>query len=258
MSIKYVYPDLPRTGLCNMLFPWARAILFARDNSLSVLAPQWVKVGRIGPWLRGERDKRYYFRQFTNAGYVGGLRRQLVLRFCGSHIRRFSGMGNYFRDFMMESEYLHKALMQITSPKVLAAVDRLPGEFIGAHIRRGDFVTIGLALQPDYYVKAIRTAYRTCGKDVPVLVFSDGAENELAFLRPLKDEGINYIVMPKAPAIQDVLSLSRARVLVATNRSTFSEWGAFLGRGGGNVSIWSGADKPPSLDPELFKISFAE
>ena len=79
----------------------------------------------------------------------------------------------------------------------------------------------------------------------------------LAFLRPLKDEGINDIVMPKAPAIQDGLSLSRARVLVATNRSTFSEWGAFLGRGG-NVSIWSAADKPPSLDPALFKISFAE
>ena len=41
MSGKYVYADLPRTGLCNMLFPWARAELYARDNAVKMIAPKW-------------------------------------------------------------------------------------------------------------------------------------------------------------------------------------------------------------------------
>ena len=80
-SKKYVYADLPRTGLCNMLFPWARAVLYARNHSLPLLAPEWVKLGRIGPWLRGERDKRYYFGQFTNEGYIRGLKKWWALHF---------------------------------------------------------------------------------------------------------------------------------------------------------------------------------
>ncbi|MDP5015756.1 MAG: hypothetical protein NWQ43_00310, partial [Dolichospermum sp.] len=59
---------MPRSGLGNMLLVWARAILFAEFNGLPVLSPNWNEV-RIGPWLRGERTKRYYGNLFINKGY---------------------------------------------------------------------------------------------------------------------------------------------------------------------------------------------
>src|SRR5919202_2334278 len=63
-----VYPQLPRAGLGNMLLVWARAVLFAHINSLPVVAPTWGKV-RIGAYLRGERDKRYYGHLFCQENH---------------------------------------------------------------------------------------------------------------------------------------------------------------------------------------------
>lgn len=54
-----VYSRLPKAGLGNMLLIWSRAVLFADINHLPVVAPDWSKFV-IEPYLRGERDKRYY------------------------------------------------------------------------------------------------------------------------------------------------------------------------------------------------------
>lgn len=45
----------------------------------------------------------------------------------------------------------------------------------------------------------------------------------------------------RAPALFDLFALSRAEVLIGTNNSSFSLWGAFLGHG---VSFWS-KELPP-------------
>lgn len=233
---KYVYPDVPRTGLCNMLFPWARAMVWARDNKAKVLAPQWVKLNRIGPWIRGEKDKRYYWGQFSNEGYVRGVRRWLLMHFSKS-IEVVSGMGNYFDDIANEAKFLKAELLRIVSKRILAAVEELPCEFIGVHIRRGDFSTLGLSLGESYYLKAIKRARALAGA-LPILVFSDAKSEELDYLKSFEDVRI----MSSAPAVQDLLSLSRSTVMVATNRSTFSGWAAFLGR---MPSIWSKEGERP-------------
>lgn len=75
----YAYPDVGRAGLCNMLFPWARAVLFSHTWQCPMIAPQWTNYFRLGPWLRRERDKRYYFNNFTNAGYIKGLNKMSVM-----------------------------------------------------------------------------------------------------------------------------------------------------------------------------------
>lgn len=225
MRKLYAYADLPRTGICNMLFPWARAALFARDHRCEMLAPNWVRVGRVGPWLRGERDKRYYFGQVTNAGYVKGIRRFWALH-GGADVRRFGGLGRYFEDFPGESAYLNRALEAILSSRIKEALKSLPGRFVGVHVRRGDFASIGQALPMDYYCRGVGKAWEIAGEKLPVLVFSDAPEDEL---RPLLSCG-GVALKPAAPALQDMLSLSKAAVLVATNRSTFSGWAAFLGQ----------------------------
>lgn len=226
MNEKYVYADLPRTGLCNMLFPWARATLYARDHKLPMIAPEWVKLGRLGPWLRGERDKRYYFGQFSNDGYITGLRRKMLLLFCKRQIRVFSGMRDYFKDIAGEADYLKAALFKIVNPTIVKTLEQLPRKFIGVHIRRGDFATTGQALSNDYYVAAIKKAQGKIGVDCPILVFSDARPEELDYLKEFE----NLKLMPKAPAIQDLLSLSRSTILVGTDNSTFSGWAEFLGQ----------------------------
>ena len=233
---KYVYADLPRTGLCNMLFTWARAAIYARNNALQMLAPSWVKINRIGPWLRGERDKRYYFNQFSNNGYLCGMRKWMVLNFQRDNTIFFKGMGEYFNDIKGEHEFLAKELRRITAPSILSYINDLPSRFIGVHIRLGDFSSIGLAQPMDYYARGILKARQIAGTNIPVLVFSDGRAEELSSLAGLE----NVMIMKPAPALQDMLSLSRAMVLVGTNNSTFSGWAAFLGQ---MPNIWNGEKK---------------
>ena len=249
MSMLYSYAELPRTGLGNMLFPWARSIIFAYHNKCPIIAPQWVKINRIGPWLRGERDKRYYFAQFTNTGYIQGLRRRLILWVskridegeyydgrCGVCV--FSGMRGYFKDICNYRDVVRNEIARISAPKIREALDLLPNEFIGVHVRRGDFTTIGLTQQEGYYLHAIEKANELAGRVMPVLVFSDGRQEELRYF--LKFENVR--LMPPASALQDLLSLARSKVLVATNNSTFSAWANFLG---GMKSVWSKDGEPP-------------
>ena len=252
----YAYADVGRTGLCNMLFPWARAILFAHRRHCAVLAPEWTNYLRFGPWLRGERDKRYYLRQFTNAGYITGFRKLAILsKYMGRRIEErefrsdsvetgivvFRGLGCYFKDLAGNEDFLQEELVKIVSPKIICALNRLPREFIGVHVRRGDFVSTGQELPLDYYMRGIDFARKRIGSQVPVLVFSDGEAKELNRLRDCCD----VVFMPAAPALHDMLALSRASIIVGTNHSTFSEWAAFLG---GNPSIWDKNGRPPSYD----------
>lgn len=238
---KYVYADVGRTGLGNMLFSWARAVVFAREHGCKILAPDWVKINRIGPWIRGERDKRYYFGAFTNSGYVSGLKKFWLLAFKRTQVKTVRGLGNYFADIAGERDYIKQELVKIVNSHILADVANMPKKFIGVHVRRGDFASTGQSLQADYYLRGIEKARTVIGATVPVCVFSDAAPWELEFLKSVK----NLVIMPKAPAIQDILSLSKAEIIVGTNHSSFSEWAVFLG---GASAIWSKDARTPGVE----------
>ena len=44
---SYLYPILPKTGLANMLFVWARAEVAAAETGMLVLSPSWTKINRV-------------------------------------------------------------------------------------------------------------------------------------------------------------------------------------------------------------------
>lgn len=248
----YAYPLVERTGLCNMFYPWARAVVWARDHGAQVIAPNWVQFGRMGVWLRREKDKRLYLNQFTDKGTIHGFRKWWLLQTqrrsseecpLESGVVVFQGRDRWgwMEPVKMEREYLTWKLEAIVNPRILKALEGLPKEFIAVHIRKGDF-NLGDELQTDsYYLNAIQKARWECGEKLPVHVFSDGTERELAFLAKVS----NLVRMSKAPAVQDVLAISRATAVVGTNHSTFSYWGAFLGRE--KVSYWSSSGHLPSL-----------
>lgn len=257
----YANPMVGRTGLGNMLFSWARAEVFSRTQGARILAPQWVNMCRLGPWLRQERDKRYYLSSFSNAGYIKGLHRQFVLHAVehagetefserprggdegGARVVDFKGMDGFFAPFLSEQAYVKERLYSIASQAIQKHVERIPDQpFIGVHIRRGDFQGGGLAISDDWYVRAIDRAVRSTSKGngvFPVRVFSDAAPGALRFLT---DVFPNAEIMPKAPALLDLLLLSRCRALVGTSRSTFSMWAGFLGQ---MPSFWHPCEIPP-------------
>jgi hypothetical protein len=249
LETLYANPIVGRTGLGNMLFPWARAEVFCKNHDARMLAPQWVNVCRVGPWLRRERDKRYYLSSFSNSGYVHGLYRQYVLHLIGhvgeaefskrqqickegrSLVVDFKGMDGFFSPFLDAQAYVKERLYAITSPAIVSQVEQFSDEpFIGVHIRRGDFKYGGIAIDDAWYVRAIEVAAKSLNtrpRALPIRIFSDAAPETLQFLA---DGFSNVTFMPKAPALLDMLLLSRCRALVGTSRSTFSMWAAFLGQ----------------------------
>lgn len=262
----YVYPRVGLTGLCNMFYPWARAVVWARDNNAHVIAPDWVRFWRVGVWLRWERDKRTYLNQFTNKGYICGVKKFWLLRMLNplteevvrgwgnspeNVIVGFSGREEWgwMELFKKEARFLRSELERITNPRIINSLSYLPKAFIGVHIRKGDF-KYGDELQDDaYYLEGIFQARKKVGA-LPVLVFSDGEDEELQFLNKVSD----LYQMPRAPAIHDVLALSRAKAIVGTNHSTFSYWGAFLSCG--KPSIFSRTKHKTTLPEDVCPVIY--
>lgn len=253
----YAYPKLERTGLANMLFPWARAEVFARDRRCGMLAPDWTHLARVGPWFRSERDKRYYLNCFTSAGYVRGLPRAWIL---ATHHRvgeadaagddllgrgtvvEFRGMDGLFKGLEHDSKWLRSRLERITHPRLKADLDSqwpVMPPFIAAHVRRGDFGpwTPGttasnlmcVRLPLDWFAAAIHWARARHG-ELPVIVFSDGRPDELDPLTRLP--GVS--LARHAPAIVHLLAISNASCII-TSASSFSMWAAYLSRG---PAVW--------------------
>lgn len=252
----YCYPKLGRSGLGNCLLPWARAVVFARDNALRVLAPQWVQP-RLGAVLRHEKVKRFYFNEITNRGYIKGLRKWLILARANkvnedeagqvvsslyqsgnrSKVVMFEGLKNYFQDIWPHDKIVREELHRIVAPQIMEKVLRYNQPFVAMHVRRGDVVRPGLTeeqLLADkrytplcWFVAAAKTLQAEPNlRQLPIFVVSDGYEHELTELLAVP----NCRLVTLGNAIGDILLLSKAKLLFATAHSTFGLWGSYLGR----------------------------
>lgn len=233
MKRIYAYPVLMRAGLANMLMPWARAMLWGELHDAPVLAPRWFKL-RLGPYRRKESDKRRYERCFTTENTVSGWQRASVLALAkivdesdrampdGTRAPiavRFSGLGEYLSPLLGHHRLLDERLRAMTRRELLPASG---GEFVGVHVRLGDYPT-KWRLPIDWYAKAIAAVAVGLGHDVPVRIYSDGSEEELSPLLRLP----NVEWADRRPAVTDLLELSQAACIVAS-ASTFSAWAGFL------------------------------
>jgi hypothetical protein len=240
-----------RSGLGNMLFPWARAEIFARDHRAALLEPAWNGI-RIGPWLRGEPDKRSYFNFFRGRHHIRGLDRYLPLLF-GERMgeqqfamtgrdesRRlvvvFRGLGNLFQPIRSERPFIRERLWNMTNPDMRGDLDQTRVPFIAMHVRRGDITRQGLTKEQigatsqyaplDWYVAMVNEVRNNCVlRQIPVAVFSDGSESELEALLAIP----NVRLHRRRSAIADMWTISRANLLFAGGASTFAMWASYLG-----------------------------
>lgn len=236
------------------MLPWARAVAVAQRRSLPMIAPSWVQP-RLGGFIRREREKRLYLRQFTNNGYIKGLRRALILSLAETVpesaapevatvkgitrplVLQFSGLGTYFTDLLDHSTLIMRELLRIAHPAAVAQAETVRGAFIAMHVRRGDIMTHGdseeeLLQSPHYtplswYVELAKALNDSeTWRALPIRIMSDGEDWQLAELLALPQ----CSRAPSASALGHLLQMSKATLLAASGHSTFSMWASYLGR----------------------------
>lgn len=257
-----VYPKLPNAGLGNMLLVWANAIAFAHINDFQVIAPNWRSL-KIGPYLRREKNKRYYGNLFSNYQYmhqwnywITNFNRKAVFHNPNLSVieldeRRSLGLdyclylfvfdliphwSDYFVGLKNHSTVIKEKLIASIRPKIFEAIEQRPSPEIGVHIRMGDFralqlgedfAKLGSVRTPMiWYVDVLQSVRKTAGYEVPITLFSDGNADELEDLLKLP----NVLLAPPASALSDMLTLSRSKLLVTSAGSTFSGWASYLGQ----------------------------
>ena len=237
MQTKYVIAQLPKAGLGNKLFVWAKAYLHAKNNKINLLT-FGLNDFSIGPILRRENVKRFYLGQFKTNSFSSFFHSKLLSYFDTSRITRFDEIphwSNYFETIRdqrtMVIEGFSNLLSRSTS-KELAQVNIYPE--IGVHVRLGDFKAlqqgtdfknVGATRTPfDYFITTISRLRNHLGENLKVSIFSDGYAHELSSLLQLNN--VEY-VSPRKDVI-DLLLLSRSKYIITSAGSSFSEWAGFL------------------------------
>ena len=244
-------------GLGNLLFTWSRVIAASEKHNAKLIWPTWPSV-KVGPWLRHEKDKRCYIGLFKNkTGMCGGFRKYAKLCFGKKiHIKNLDAIdwdklggndivvyddfklapGVFQMDFNGTREYRDKITETIYAnlgKKGKKALDFEASRAIGIHVRLGDFDRTTAALdtgknnmriQISWYVAMVNKLREAAGWNVPVYVFSDGTDDELAELTALPE----VRRMTFGNSIGDIVGLSRFPVMISSG-SSFSLWARFLG-----------------------------
>jgi hypothetical protein len=106
-------------------------------------------------------------------------------------------------------------------------------EFVALHVRRGDYKNfvqqVGL-LDKSYYLNALSRIDSTLQKKLPVFVFSDEIPLAREMLKELESRIFEWVQPPEGiSAAESLILMSQAKAIVIAN-STYSWWGARLGR----------------------------
>lgn len=231
--------------MCNLLFSWAKAEIFAEEHHLNMHTFGWGAF-HIGPWIRGERVKRYYKSYFKSTFSLNVfLRYRITLIASPNKIMlnpqredsitaqtqfiAFSSIplykeGRYFVDIQMHRNLIKKRLFDLVKPHHIATLQELQSPQICVHIRRGDFKKHPLFLDNDYFVDCIQKIRKIKGQHYHVTIFSDGYPDELTSILALD----NINMAKENIDIIDLLLMSKSKVIVTSLGSTFSYWAGFL------------------------------
>jgi hypothetical protein len=232
-------------GLGNLLFPWARFILATQKCGLTPISPTWLQI-KLGPILRKETDKRFYFNLFkkkpeeisgikklmvllkyslVTEDYVEYLKSGIISQQNNIKIIVFTGLSDYFNSIITEHASLHDELLKITRDEHKKGLTFDFRKSMSVHIRLGDFK--GSKATPfQWYITMLHKLRAELGRDWPIYIFSDGTDKELMPVMRLP----NTTRLTFGSSLADLLALSKAHLLIGSAGSTFSQWASFLGR----------------------------
>lgn len=274
MKKRNVYVDLPKAGLGNLLLIWARAKAFGELNNLQVVSSSWWGI-RWGAWWRAEKRKRVYWGYFKESSLLDKVQMKLRKQLGGTNInpsvelirdshknslfifREDETQDDLFKEIRDHRQYIKVELINLLKPKWKEKLEELEKPVISVHIRRGDF-KIGNPITPNrFFIECINFIRKTVKEPWPVTVFTDAENWEIADV--LAMEGVR-LATPN-PDILDILLMSKSRIIVLSQSSTFSYWAAFLSEA---IIIkpendWQGDLRPAEINKKRFegKVSFS-
>jgi hypothetical protein len=252
MSI--VVCKLPKAGLGNQLFPLMKAYTFAHLNHLPVIVTNYHQL-KIGPYLRREKVKRKYggFFTFQKNMLLAQLDKWKANTYGKFEIIEpvvqqqqpppsavryvFSGMphwDNYFAGLKENRLLVIKLFWKLVSQNVKKNIIAKTAPCISVHIRMGDFRKLkegedfdktGIVRTPEnYFISVINGIRKIHGSKLPVSVFTDGYIHEFEALFKLE----NIKLVEGNSDLEDLILLSKSKLIVTSATSTFSYWAAFL------------------------------
>ena len=247
------YARIPRTGLGNALFVWARAFVFSRLNSLPLVVSRWERL-RIGWLLRGEPSRIYagLFKTVREIPLATWLTAQakfsrivepevaLLRRQAENVLYAFDKVPHWrdpFRDIREQRDSIRAALLGMMSRRSQSELAKATMSNVSVHVRLGDFKQlepgadfsqVGNTRTPfQYFIEVIQMIREQAGWTVPITIFSDGRDEDL---RKLTE--IPHVRRAKRhSALVDMLLMSRSKIVIPSAGSTLGLWSAFLSDG---------------------------
>ena len=242
--MRYVYPKfnpgydlgivrLGGPGLGNLLIFYAQAIVYAHENDARIIYPTWPSI-KLGPYIRREKDKRFYGDLFRHKDdEISGLKKLFLLLFSRKNIT----MCDRYMLTMKEAGLLGKSAMiysHLIKHNAHPEYMRNIRGSIAVHVRLGDFLRVSEAALKNnaensstpvyWYADTINKIRAVLGNNIQVYVFSDGTDEELKPLLEL--ENCERIFCGNA--LNDILTIATASLLIGSG-STFSNWARYLG-----------------------------
>lgn len=225
-----------------MLLVWAKGCVFAHLNQLPLVTSSWWGF-RWGTIKRNEKKKRFYWGYFNESSLIARSLTCINILFY-EVIREppvkqvEQGTGNkkvflfnsvitnqdLFGEIRPYRQLVKDKLYGMLTPLLQHELNNYPVTEIAVHIRRGDF-KMGNPVTPEsFFIDCIKQVRSVCGKEWEVTVFTDAENDEIQNVLALT--GVS-LAKPK-PDILDILLMSKSKVIVLSQSSTFSYWAAFL------------------------------
>jgi Glycosyl transferase family 11 len=242
-------------GLGNKLFPWARAYCATQILDAIQVEPRWFAL-RNAAFLRGGIDYRnllgkvFLYNNFkSDPAAINRLYIEIQIRLRAIQYQKYylsdlkdlksqifsdcyvifrSDRAHHFSDL---AEYRHAIKQKLQQLSQSRAHWQSPAEpFIAINYRSGNDFTAHTTDGPhaktdlNWFIRAIYWVRQHFGS-LPVYVVSDGGSQHLAYML----QGIEGCQIKQSEtAIEDLLFLSKANILLASGNSSFSAWAAFL------------------------------
>ncbi len=259
--MNYIYPKFSKKdlmffrfggpGLGNLLFIYSRALILSNKYNMKLIWPTWSSI-KIGPWIRHEKDKRFYANLFqNNSSYVSGLKRMKYLLTKSKMLLRnesqlfnvkvdetiflYNNFQMEFKDLIDYHDLISADIERNLNSKYREVLNFDCSNAINIHVRLGDFsVANKNKLQMgynntrtpiDWYGSVIFRIQELLENKIIFNIFSDGTDKELEPL--LRINGVRR--MSFGSSIADIIALSKSNIIIASG-SSFSMWARFLGR----------------------------
>jgi len=238
-----VFVKFPKTGLGNLMLVWAKARVFAELNNLELITSSWWGF-RWGAILRRETMNRLYRHYFMESPLLQRIQykirsgsRDVVFDpdvrklndtdYTADSLFVFQKVINdidLFGSIREHRNFIKEEIYKLLHPKRKAELEETDFPVVAVHIRRGDF-KIGHQETPlGYFIDLIHLIREHTETPFPVTIFSDAEMHELKDILALPAVSM---AITKSD-ISDILTMSRSRILITSQSSTFSYWAAFL------------------------------